>query len=133
VFLFLSSLIHLYCRIALGVNVAAALGGVAHLETPAKLIELLRDAGEECVPRQAVNLLIARAAGVSHENRNIVARMADVVIEQQAATMLADMNAHRLREAAGRCNAAADRADVRFDDAQGQFYRPPPFVRLLQT
>jgi len=133
VFLFLSSLIHLYRRIVFRVNVAAALGGVAHLEAPAKLIELLRDAGEECVPRQAVNLLIARAAGVSHENRNIVARMADVVIEQQAATVLADMNAHRLKEAAGRCNVAADRADVRFDDAQGQFYRPPPFVRLLQT
>ena len=64
-----------------------------------------------------MNLLIAFPACVGHENRDVVAGMADVMIEQQPGSPLPNVSLHGLLQAFRRSHIATDRADIGLDDA----------------
>ena len=65
-------------------------------------------ARQKRVPGELVNLLVAFSPPVRHQNRNIVAGVADVMIQQQTGRAVANICLHRFSQPLGWGHVAAD-------------------------
>jgi hypothetical protein len=63
---------------------------------------------------------------VAHQDRDIVTGTTDVMVDQQRGAMLGNMTPNAVQHLPRRTDMAADRTDIGFDDAEGDFHGDAP-------